>query len=327
MGTLIAAMATSHAFAVMDPTEWEKFLAMNRGIYQRLYGVEPPLAPEAETETLESNVARYRRVRDAHDRLQRELRALCPDVVLVVGDDQNEHFRAESIPQIGIYTGGNFRTAADGDPYRSHAEVAELLLGQLMDHDFDVAIVGGFPEDRLISHAHVHVLERLLPDRSIAVVPLFINSIHVPALAPRRCHALGAALRRIIASHLPSGMRVAVVASGGLSHFTAGYPWKAYKGPFRYGAISTEFDQRLIAAMTRGAGAELASELTSDDLLMHGDIEFRCWLVVLGMVSESPAEMLAYEPFYRAIMGIGVARWQLQARSSDGSSDGSSNHA
>ena len=118
-------------------------------------------------------------------------------------------------------------------------------------------------------------------------------------------------MRKIVATSLPAAARVAVVASGGLSHFTAGYPWKAYRGPFHYGAISVDFDGKLIRAMTRGEGARLASELTSDDLLDHGDIEFRCWLVVLGMVSETPAEILAYEPFYRAIMAMGVGRWQL----------------
>jgi aromatic ring-opening dioxygenase catalytic subunit (LigB family) len=311
MGNLIAAMATSHAFAVMNPAKWDDFLKLNRGLYQKLYGVEPQLAPESAQETLETNLARYQRISEAHDRLKKELQELRPDVLLVVGDDQNEHFKADNIPQIAMYSGGDFRTAADAPAYRSRSDVADLLLKRLVREDFDVSIVGKFPDDRLISHAHVHVLERLVPDRDIPVVPIFVNGIHVPSLEPRRCYALGAAMRRIVASDLPSETRVAVVASGGLSHFTAGYPWKAYNGPFKYGAISTDFDQRLIAAMTRGGGAKLASELTSDDLLYHGDIEFRCWLVVLGMVEDVPAEMLAYEPFYRAIMGMGVGRWPL----------------
>lgn len=317
MGSLIAAMASSHAFAVMDPERWEEFRATNRAFYERRYGTAPPPRAEVAAENLDGNKQRYRRVSEAHDRLRRELLDLRPDVVLLIGDDQNEHFREENVPQIAIYNGGDFRTGADGKPYRCDTGAANLLLDQLVERDFDVSIIGHFPDDRLISHAHVHILERLLPEREFPIVPVFVNGIHVPALVPRRCHALGRAIRDIIERDLPVGARVAAIASGGLSHFSAGYPWSAYRGPFQYGDICVDFDQRLIASMARGEGATLADTLTSSDLLAHGEIEFRCWLVVLGMVGAAPAEILAYEPFYRAIMGIGVGRWQLPAAGSN----------
>jgi aromatic ring-opening dioxygenase catalytic subunit (LigB family) len=306
-------MATSHAFALMDPSTWEEFREKNRQGYQRRYDAVPPVAPQLAAETLDANEGRYAVVRAAHDRLAREIREMQPDVLLVVGDDQNEHFREESIPQIAIYNGGDFRTAPEAKAYTSATETANILLQLLVRQGFDASIAGRFANDRLISHAHVQVLERFVPERDIPVVPIFVNGIHVPALEPYRCHALGAALRKIIEAELPSGMRVAVIASGGLSHFTAGYPWPDYRGPFHYGEISVDFDRSLIAAMTRGEGASLASRLTSDELLHHGSIEFRCWLVALGLVGETPLELLAYEPFYRAIMGVGVGRWTLPA--------------
>jgi len=312
MGKLVAAMATSHAFALWDPAKWEEFRLWNRDMYKKRYNIDPPVPPQFDAETPETNAARYERVRAAHDRLQRELHDSRPDVLLLVGDDQNEHYKDDNIPQIAIYNGGDFHTAPDRKRYTSDSRTADLLLKQLIRQNFDVSISGQFPNDRLISHAHVQVLERFVPERDVPVVPIFVNGIHVPSLEPSRCHALGAAIRKIVETDLPAGTRVAVVASGGLSHFTAGYPWKAYNGPFHYGAISVDFDRNLIAAMSKGEGAQLASRLTSDDLLQHGDIEFRCWLVVLGMVGEKPAEMMAYEPFYRAIMGVGVGRWQLQ---------------
>jgi aromatic ring-opening dioxygenase catalytic subunit (LigB family) len=310
MATIVAAMATSHAFAFMDPMGWEDFLQKNRQGYRRRYGVLPEMGAEFARETVEGNVARYSRVRAAHDSLQRELHERRPDLLLLVGDDQDEHYHADNIPQIAVYTGGDFRTAAERPAYKSGTEAARLLLSRLVEDGFDVSICGQFANDRLISHAHVGALDRFVPDRGIPVVPIFVNGIHVPALEPFRCHALGHAMRTIIANDLPRDLRVAVIASGGLSHFTAGYPWPNYRGPFHYGDICVDFDRSLIAAMSRGDGESLA-RLKSDELLWHGGIEFRCWLVVLGMVGKTPLELMAYEPFYRAIMGVGVGRWNV----------------
>ena len=310
MGTLVASMATSHAFAFMEPSKWDEFLTWNRRVYQQRYGVEPPIPAEFKAESPERNAERYARLRAAHDRMQRDLQTLRPDVLLVIGDDQNEHFREENIPQIAIYNGGDFHTAPDRARYQNDSKTADILLHRLVQDCFDVSIAGRFADDRLISHAHAQVLDRLVPDRDIPVVPIFVNGIHVPSLEPKRCYALGETIARIIRTDLPQEARVAAIASGGLSHFTAGYPWKAYKGKFHYGAISVEFDRKLIAAMTRGEGAALAAELTSEDLLAHGGIEFRCWLVLLGMLGKKPTETMVYEPFYRAIMGMGVGRWQ-----------------
>jgi hypothetical protein len=311
MGTLVAAMATSHAFSFMDPTTWDDFRERNRLSYQRRYGVLPPVAAGLAHEDLDSNLARYRSVRDAHDRLDRELHEVRPDVLFVVGDDQNELYHDDNIPQIAIYNGPDFVTTADGPHYTSDSATANLLLRRLVRSGFDVSICGRFPDDRLRSHAFAQLLDRLPALRDIPIVPIFVNGIHVPAPEPARCLALGNAIAQIVARDLPATTRVAAFASGGLSHFTAGYPWRAYTGPFHYGEISVDFDRALIEAMRRGDVDRLA-QLTADDLLDNGGIEFRSWLVVLGMVGRTPVEMLAYEAFYSAIMGVGVGRWALQ---------------
>jgi aromatic ring-opening dioxygenase catalytic subunit (LigB family) len=149
------------------------------------------------------------------------------------------------------------------------------------------------------------------PEAAIPVVLLFVNAIHVPAPSPARCYRLGQAIREIVESR-PGHERVAVYASGGLSHFTAGYPWKAYKGPFSYGSISEEFDRQALELMGRGEAAKLA-QLSSQDLLANGDIEMRSWLVLLGMVGSIPMRLLAYEPLYSALMGMTVGYWELEA--------------
>ena len=64
--------------------------------------------------------------------------------------------------------------------------------------------------------------------------------------------------------------------------------------------------------MARGEGEKVA-QLTSDDLLKNGDIELRSWITLLGAVDKAPAKVLAYEAFYRGIMGMGVAYWDVEA--------------
>lgn len=60
----------------------------------------------------------------------------------------------------------------------------------------------------------------------------------------------------------PGSERVAVYASGGLSHFTADYPWEHYSGPCTVGSICEDFDRRAAALMRNGQGARLG-RLTS----------------------------------------------------------------
>jgi hypothetical protein len=109
----------------------------------------------------------------------------------------------------------------------------------------------------------------------------------------------------------PVGERVAVYASGGLSHFTAGYPWAHYKGTHTYGSISEGFDRKIIDLMTRGEGEKLA-RLSADDLLDNGEIELRSWITLLGAVGQSAARVLAYEPFYSGNMAMSAAYWELE---------------
>jgi aromatic ring-opening dioxygenase LigB subunit len=105
---------------------------------------------------------------------------------------------------------------------------------------------------------------------------------------------------------------VVLYASGGLSHFTAGYPWPYYKGPYSLGAISQDYDRRLIDLMLRGHGHELA-ELTTRGLLDNGEIELRQWITMLGAIGNHKPQQLVYEPFYRGVLGMAVGYWDLSS--------------
>jgi protocatechuate 4,5-dioxygenase beta chain len=55
------------------------------------------------------------------------------------------------------------------------------------------------------------------PDWPGSVVPLVVNVLQHPLPTPKRCFALGQALRKAIESY-PEDLKVAMVGTGGLSH-------------------------------------------------------------------------------------------------------------
>ncbi len=318
MAKIIAGMASSHAFALVDPNEWDRMREMTRQRFKQRYGVEPPPHPKVAKESIDERQARYQRVKAGLNFLRERLEEKKPDALILIGDDQDENFKENNLPQIAIYVGENFFTTERrqdggrqrGAHYRGHPALAYHLLNGLVERDFDVAFSKFFPESELLSHAHGPILRTVLPGADIPVVLLFVNAIHVPAIGPTRCLRLGQAVKEIVEKR-PSEERVAVYASGGLSHFTAGYPWLYYKGPYTLGSISEDFDRRAVELMARGEGEKLA-QLSSQDLLENGDIEMRSWIVLLGAMGRVPAQVLAYEPFYSALMGMGVAYWELE---------------
>src|SRR5262245_60001650 len=112
MGKIVAGLASSHAGTFAAPETWDARRARNRAIYQRRFGVEPPQPPQLEAETLEANRDRYARVQAGLGRLRAELEARRPDALIVVGDDQNENFSEDIMPQLAIYTGARVHAVA-----------------------------------------------------------------------------------------------------------------------------------------------------------------------------------------------------------------------
>lgn len=317
MGSLVAAMASSHAFAVAPPEKWDELRERNRNVYaQRQNLPVPPAHPRLSEESREDVQTRYGRVRNGLLELKRIIEESRPDALIVIGDDQNENYTSQNVPQLAIYTGAEAvffdRLFKEERTYPCDAEISRTLLGSAVEAGFDLSFSESFPEKRLISHAHIEPLMRiLLPAADVSIVPIYVNAVHPPGPTPARCYAFGEMLRDVIRNQL-ADKRIAIYASGGLSHFTAGYPWRYYKGPFGYGSISEDFDRKVLRWIADGQGKKLAG-LSSAELLDHGEIELRSWIILAGAVGAVPAKVLAYEPLYHGLMGMAVAQWPLHA--------------
>ena len=272
------AMASSHAFALMEPREWDEYRQRNRQSFARRYGAEPPELAQVADESDASMQERYQRIADGHATLRAAIARLMPETIVLIADDQNENLSDANLPQVAVYTGGDFHTGRPGGATRTRRaqpELATSILEACVEGDVDMASLGAFKDDLLFAHAFGPLLDTIDPDASVRVVPIFLNAIHVPAPSPARCYRVGQVVRRALDAFPASGP-VVVCASGGLSHFTAGYPWPRYSGPYGYGAIAEDFDRQILDHIAAGDGGWFAT-LSSKDLLDTGDVELRAW--------------------------------------------------
>ena len=107
------------------------------------------------------------------------------------------------------------------------------------------------------------------------------------AADPRRCHALGGFVREFIRSR-PATERIAVLATGGLSHWV---------GTPETGRINSDWDHWVLDHVAR-ADVEPLVRLTLDEIERdggNGGQEIRNWIACLATVPGWKGEVLAYE--------------------------------
>jgi 3-O-methylgallate 3,4-dioxygenase len=260
----------------------------------------------------------YDQAQKAMDALRERIASAGLDVLIIVGDDQTELFRTSNNPAFAIYYGKTIRNTvrepafpqdawvksarmwrhepeADRD-YPVKSDLAEWLIRQLCDRDFDIAAMDGLEKGQSEGHAFQFIHRRLLDGKpggnagTLAVIPVILNTFDPPNQpTPKRCIALGAALRELIALW-PQDLRVGVIASGGLSHFV----------------VDEELDQKIIQVIRNKDSATLAA--LDPKRLQAGSSEIRNWLVVAEMARTLDVDWVEYLPGYRseALTGTGL---------------------
>ena len=311
---VVAAFATSHAYTFQEPETWDLRRERSKANVARKAGRPASDTTEARAETLDDNRERYGRIRQAHAGIRTKLAQAKADAIVLIGDDQAENFTADNMPQLLVYTGGDY-VADDWDRKHSatianHAALARGLVEGCLEEGFDVAWSNAFRDGRLISHAHAEPILYLMRESGVPVVPLFVNAVHPPAPSAARCYAFGQAMRRVLERDF-AALRVVLCASGGLSHFSPSHPWAHHAGSRYVGDISVAFDRRIVEWMRAGEGHRLA-QFSARELIENGEAELRQWIVMLGAIGPARPEFLVYEPLYRSIMGMGVGWWSLQ---------------
>jgi 2,3-dihydroxyphenylpropionate 1,2-dioxygenase len=148
----------------------------------------------------------------------------------------------------------------------------------LVRRDFDMS----YSQDATLGHSFAAPFEWVLGGRDIAVVPIFVNTYLPPLPNARRCAALGKAVAEIVGTR-PE--RVAVLASGGMSH---------YPGTAKYYNPAFDFDRWCIGELENGHSDSFLN-LTPEQLDEVGNTEMLPWAPVLGAVGEQHMELLSYQ--------------------------------
>ncbi|HLH24077.1 MAG TPA: hypothetical protein VK066_16270 [Chloroflexota bacterium] len=290
MGELVAVMAASHAPNLLLELgkEWDDFMDLH-------YSMMP--SGDAQRPTAEFGERFAADVRRTFGLLREVLDAARPDALILVANDQFVNFFYNNVPTfclgVGTETRGQFSKHTFA--YPCHEPLARQLLARLIDEGFDLA----FSEKLELEHTQVVPLHFVLPPGGpTPLIPLFVNTWVAPQPTPRRCHALGAAIARAIAA---SDARVAMLATGGLSHFP---------GRPKIGQVDVDFDRPLLDTLARGEGRAFV-DYTVAQLAEVGNEEFLNWMVALGAAGDATATVY-YEPD-RVATGIGFAVWHVGA--------------
>ena len=262
--------------------------------------------------------SKYQRCQQAIEALSARLDKARPDIAVVIGDDQREMFKDDGTPAFACFTGTELvdlppsgealermpkgiraaSWAAHGDRPAGHQIASDLsahIAEQLAWDDFDLTVFTKQPAGRTLGHAFTFPRYRLVLPPTTPIVPVFVNTYYPPNVpSAARCYEFGRALRRAVESW-PAPAKVAIIASGGLSHFV----------------VDEELDHRVLDGIA-GRDAGILGSLSRDQL-RSGTSEILNWIVAAGALESLAPTVLDYVPGYRTPAGTGAgmafARW------------------
>lgn len=266
----------------------------------------------------EERKRRHTTCQKAIARLADELKTAAPDVLVLVGNDQREIFKESLTPTFAIVHGDSVQNVAMNEAelaklkpglaiahwanvpketvtYPCVPELGEHLVRSLIEDEFDVAAMKSLPEGPSgrggLPHAYGFLYRRIMNDVPIPAVIVVLNTFFPPNQPKTsRCLALGKAMARAIESW-DHDVRVAIVMSGGLSHFV----------------IDEAFDDDVLSAMKARDEAKLAA--IPSHFFRSGTSETKNWITGVGALATTDLEMklIDYVPCYRSEAGTGNA--------------------
>lgn len=273
-----------------------------------LAGADPRIERELEPSVW---AAKYKRCQKALEAISHRLTDARVDVAIVIGDDQHEMFQHDGTPTFACFLGTGLTDippdaqrlarmpagvraaswAAHAEQPERHlvdAELSAVVMDALVNADFDPLSFTEQPAGRTLGHAFTFPRYRLGLSPETPITPIFINTYFPPNVpSARRCYELGRVIRRAVASW-SSDARVAIIASGGLSHFV----------------IDEELDHRFLSALERSDADALGA--LPRELLRSGNSELLNWITAAGALARRPFTVIDYVAGYRTPAGTGT---------------------
>jgi aromatic ring-opening dioxygenase catalytic subunit (LigB family) len=243
--------------------------------------------------------------------MRRRLHEARPDVILGFSNDHLLNWPLNNTPEYTVGIGAEHVGPADWyDEWLAlgkfrlpgHPALARYLVNEGARRRFAFAHLREIQFDDGFS-VPMHYLN---PDGTIPLVPVTMNCTVPPIPTPERAYHVGTALRAMIRDY-PGGERIAVLATGGLSHEPG--------GP-RYFYVDEAFDRWFLELLAKGDHDALLRQCTlerMEEAGSGGTAELLAWIVALAFTS-GPADVLAYMPAVAWRSGTGMVLWNDFAR-------------
>lgn len=204
-----------------------------------------------------------------------------PDVLFVIYNDHVTSFFFDHYSPFTLGVDNHYPVADEGGgardlpPLKGHLGLSRHVAQSLVADEFDLSVF----RDKALDHGAFSPLSMLCertPDWPCQVVPLQVGVLQFPVPSAKRCYKLGQALKKAIESY-PEDLKVAIVATGGLSHQVHGE---------RCGFNNTAWDHQFLELLENDP-ARLA-ELTLAEYAELGGMEGAeviMWLIMRGALS------------------------------------------
>lgn len=323
MAEIVLGMALSHGpMLSTTPEQWTLRVPADRAAKHPFHGLTwsfQELVEHRRNERFESQITldamcvRHAACQQALDRLAETFAEVNPDVAVIFGNDQMEIFNESLIPAFAVMWGSRIVNAEmtpdhlaklppgiaeaipghippGGATYKGAPDLGCHIIRNLMVESFDVAALKSFPIEKT-PHAFGFIYRRVMRDEPVPSVPVLQNTFFPPNQpSARRCYDFGAAVARAIHTW-NNDARVAVFASGGLSHFV----------------IDEQLDRPFLDSLSKRSVVGITG--LPKELLQSGNSEIKNWIALSGAMAQTDCafSLVDYVPCYRSEAGTGTA--------------------
>lgn len=228
--------------------------------------------------------------------LGRRVKALKPDVLVLVSSDHFYNFRGDEPGCFHIGLHERYDSFGDMDipvrTVRNHLPLARAIAGEALQAGFALPpLQPSYRPDHGVILPYMLVGQPTLP-----MVPIIVNLAHDPAPTLAQGYQLGQLVRQAIRSG--DFGRVVVIGGGGLSHWL-GVP--------EMGRVNAEWDQLVLGKFADGQAEEL-TRWTTQEIVNgggNGGLEIVNWMVMAGAMAGARGRQLYYEALPEWMTGMG----------------------
>ena len=261
----------------------------------------------AEELTAEKFKAKHAAAKRALETVCKAIEQARPDLVLLMGDDEEENIHDDNRPAMSVFWGETYRNiprkiSPDADAltratasawgveeaeYPVAARLGKHLIESLIDAEFDVGSSRFQKAGESMPHGFGFMYHQLLKGHAVPSIPIILN-VHSPPNQPtaKRLYEFGKACRDALEA-TDDQRRVAVIATGGLS----------------VGIVDEELDRLALSGMQSRSVSILAS--LPRTWMQGSQGEVLCWIAAAGAADHLTMEIVDYLPGYRSPAGTG----------------------